>query len=175
MSTTLVPFRTRMFPGLFEEFDRDLSRILRRESEEFLNGRGFSPSLNLAETETTYLVSMDLPGMAVEDIDIEVKGNDLCISGERRANPDVAIPVKAPEPASDAEPDSAETAEVAVAGNDDQRWHRVESSFGNFRRVIRLREAVDPAGVEAEYLNGVLRVTVPKAEAARPHRIEIRC
>lgn len=175
MSTTLVPFRTRMFPGLFEEFDRDLSRMLGRESEESLNGRWFRPSLNLAETETTYLVSIDLPGMAVEDIDIEVKGNDLCISGERREYAAAAMPVNTLELASDIEPDSAETAQVADAECNNHKWHCVESSFGTFRRVIRLREAVDPAGVEAEYLNGVLQVTVPKAESARPHRIEIRC
>ena len=149
--------------------------MLGREPEASLNGQ-FRPNLNLAETETSYMVSMDLPGMSVEDIDIEVKGNELSISGERRENIS-SVPENATEPVGDADPVSENTEEGTgeAADFDDRRWHRVESSFGLFRRVIRLREAVDPTGVEAEYLNGVLRVSVPKVEAARPHRIEIRC
>jgi HSP20 family protein len=54
-------------------------------------------------------------------------------------------------------------------------YHRIESMYGPFRRIVRLGDAVDSERVDAEYKEGVLRITVPKAESAKPHRIEIRC
>ena len=105
------------------------------------------PHVNLSETENAYLVAVDLPGMTRDEINVEVVQGDLWITGERRQ-------------------ESEESGKT---------FHRVECAYGTFRRMIRLGDAVDSARVDAEYKEGVLRITVPKAEAAKPHRIEIRC
>jgi HSP20 family protein len=104
------------------------------------------PHVNLAETENEYLVAVDLPGMTRDEINVEFVQGDLWITGERRQ-------------------ESEESGKT---------YHRVECSYGTFRRMVRLGDAVDGERVDAEYKEGVLRITVPKAEAAKPHRIEIR-
>jgi HSP20 family protein len=148
MSTTLVPFTRSRLPDLFGDFDRDLNRLMGFFNEPNGNAEmtAWSPRVNLAETENEYLVTVDLPGLDRDDIHVEMKQGDLWITGERKH-------------------------EVEQSG---QNWHRMESSFGSFRRMIRLGEHVDSSHINAEYKDGVLRITVPKVEAAKPHRIEVR-
>jgi HSP20 family protein len=105
----------------------------------------WNPAIDLAETEEEIVLTADLPGMAEEDIEIEVKDGVLAVSGERR--------------------DERERGEAG--------YRRVERSFGRFSRAIRLPRGTDPERVSASFENGVLEVRVAKPELAKAHRVQI--
>lgn len=136
------------FPNLFEDVRSEIGELFSR----FAGWDGgqaagwFSPSANLAETEKAYEVSLDLPGMKAEDVQIELKDGQLWISGQRKSEQE----------------DQGKT------------WHRVERTYGQFRRVVVLGHDVDADRVEASYKDGVLLVTVPKVPEVQARRIEIK-
>jgi HSP20 family protein len=103
------------------------------------------PALNVWEDEDKFIAEAELPGLRNEDIEISVMGGTLTLKGERKA--------------------------AAPAGG---VWHRRERVFGPFVRVVELGRPVDPEGVVASFQHGVLTVTLPKAAAAKPRRIEVR-
>lgn len=109
-------------------------------------GAGTFPALNVWEDEEAYHVESELPGLALEDIEILVNGgNQLTVKGERK-EPEVQ----------------------------DATWHRRERGFGRFARALELPGQVDPDRVEARFRDGVLRVDLPKAEQAKARRIEVK-
>ena len=145
MSRSLVRWN-QFAPSLFEDVGREMNRVLQHFGDwEGQNGY-FAPSINVAETEKTYEVSVDLPGMKAEDFNLEFKDGQLWISGERKH----------------------ETEEKG------KTYHRVERSYGQFRRVITLGTDIDADHVDAEYKDGVLNVRVPKAQAVLPKRIQVK-
>ena len=90
--------------------------------------------------------SAEMPGVSVKDIDININGNELTISGQRN---------------SDEIPEGA-------------HYLRRERNFGKFARTIQLPFTVDPEKVEANFKDGVLTITLPKAEAEKPKKISIK-
>jgi HSP20 family protein len=106
----------------------------------------FAPALDVEETEDGFTLFVELPGVAPENVDLTLEENVLTISGERAFYDE-------------------RTAES---------FRRVERSFGRFHRAIRLPDRVNGAGVEADYHDGLLTIRVPKAEEAKPRRIEVR-
>ena len=106
----------------------------------------FAPRTNVAETPTSYEISLDLPGMQTEAFNIELHEGRLSVTGER-------------------------TREKVEEG---KTFHRVERQYGKFRRTFTLGQDVDADGVEAEYSDGVLNVTVPKTAKAQPTRIQVK-
>ena len=108
----------------------------------------FIAPVDVAETEEGFEVQVDLPGMKIEDIDINVTGQDLVIKGERKA-------------------------EAVEAGGKNRQWLRGERRFGQFYRAFTLGLPIDPTGVKASYKHGVLTVFVPKAEETKPRQIKI--
>jgi HSP20 family protein len=145
---TLVTFETRL-AGLFGNSEHAFNGARAGPSNGGENAEMtvWLPHANLAETESEYLVAVDLPGMTRDEINVEFVQGDLWISGERRQEPEES----------------------------GKNYHRIECTYGTFRRMVRLGDSVDSERVDAEYKDGVLRITVPKAEAAKPHRIEVRC
>jgi len=107
------------------------------------------PALDVYETEGAYVAELDLPGVHPENVDISFEQGTLSIRGTR------APTVKTPE-------------------KGELRVFSAERVSGSFVRSVRLPEYVDGEQIEAEYTNGVLTVTIPKAAAARPRRITIR-
>ena len=105
---------------------------------------GFSPALDVWSDAEGLTLEVELPGLAIEDIELSVHEGVLSLSGERKA----------------------ETAENATE-------HRRERLHGRFERRLRLPFEVDATAVQATLSRGVLRVRLPKAEAARPRRIEV--
>jgi len=105
----------------------------------------FSPRLDVVENEGELLVSAELPGLDEKDFAIEVHGNVLALKGEKKA----------------------EHAERKGA------WHWTERSYGAFRRVIELPVDVDANKASAAFKNGVLTVTLPKAESAKVRHIQV--
>jgi HSP20 family protein len=146
MTRALSPW-THWTPVLFEDLGKEMNRLMNHFSDtENGESRLFAPRIDIAETDTSYEVSLDLPGMKTDDFNIEFKDGQLWISGERKQ----------------------ETAEKG------KTYHRVERSYGQFRRVITLGTDVDAENVEATYREGVLNLHVPKVAAVQPRRINVK-
>ena len=107
---------------------------------------GVFPTINLTEDKDTYYIRAELPGIDSNDLDIQATGRSLSISGERK------IP----------------------AEGKDVKYHRREREAGKFSRAISLPGDVDSEKIEASLTHGVLKICVPKAEAAKPKQISIR-
>jgi len=105
---------------------------------------GWSPALDLYESGDQFVAVVELPGMRKEDIDISLHDGTLTIGGERKR-----------------ESNNSETAQ------------RTERYVGTFRRSILLPTRVDPSKVAATYEDGILKVTLPKAEEAKPKQIQV--
>lgn len=104
-----------------------------------------SPPLDLSETDSAIRIGVDVPGLDPQDIDIQVNGNHVTISGERK----------------ECQEEQGET------------FHRTERRVGAFSRSVWLPCAIDESKVDAQYRNGVLHITLPKAEEAKSKRIEV--
>jgi HSP20 family protein len=106
---------------------------------------GWSPEVDIEETDDNYELHVELPGVKPDDIAVDVEGDLLTVSGERRFYEE----------------------------KEEEGFHRIERRFGAFRRVVRLPGELDPDLVVARYSDGVLTVTVPKAAETRPYRVQI--
>ena len=106
---------------------------------------GVFPLINLTEDKDNYYVRAELPGVKGEEIDIQVTGKNLAISGERRI----------------------------VAEKENARYHRREREAGTFSRMIGLPGEIDADKVEANLENGILTIVVAKAEIAKPKQISV--
>ena len=131
----------------------DLFRDLRSVEDEFdkIAGRAFSrdtwvPALDVRESQDRFDVTVDLPGLDPDDVNVTFEDGMLSISGKREFSAE----------------DRGET------------WHRIERSFGTFARSMRLPQTADTERIEATFDKGVLTVSVPKTEQAKPRTIEVR-
>ena len=106
----------------------------------------FSPSLDVLERDGKLHVRVDAPGVAKDDLHVQVEGGKLTISGERAAE---------------------------ETHDGDRFWH-FERSFGAFRRTLTLPRGVDESSVEASYNDGVLEVVIDLPRKPEPTRVEIR-
>jgi HSP20 family protein len=135
--------------GRFNDFQDEIDRLFGAPlaalagTSEALNG--WAPALDVYEDKDNYVVKTELPGMKREDIQVSFHEGSLSISGERK-----------PE-----------------TKHKDAELHRAERSFGRFERVLTLPTAVASDKVSAQYKDGVLTVTLPKTEAAKPKQIDV--
>ena len=106
---------------------------------------GWSPALDLYESGDHFEAVVELPGMRKEDIDISLHDGTLTISGERKRE----------------------------SKNNGETAQRTERNVGTFRRSIALPTRVDASKVSATYQDGILKVTLPKAEEAKPKQIQV--
>lgn len=125
-------------------FDRELDRLVKRNGNRF-----FVPSLDVVERPDAYMVSAELPGVDPASVEIAFEANTLTLRG-----------VKEPS--------------LKPQDGEELRVYTAERLSGSFERAVRLPEYVEGDKIEATYAHGVLTITVPKAEAARPRKIEIR-
>jgi HSP20 family protein len=125
----------------------DMNRLFERFGAEGQRqgSRPWMPALDIAEQDDHFLVHCDLPGMAEDDVSIEVEDRTLRISGERRAEHDTSK----------------------------DGYRRVERAYGRFERVLTLPEGVDAEAITASFDKGVLTLSVPKPEQVKPRRIQI--
>ena len=105
----------------------------------------WAPALDVRENKDNFVIRTELPGLKREEIDVTLQDDTLVISGERQAEK------------------TAEGVEV----------HRQERYYGKFQRALALPELVAADKVKAEYKDGVLTVTLPKTEAAKPRKIDV--
>ena len=106
----------------------------------------WAPALDIFERKDAYVVTVELPGVQADDLQITLEGGLLTIQGERHVPQDAA----------------------------DQHFHRVERRYGAFRRSITLPAHAMAEGIQASFEDGVLQILVPKAEEAKPKRIQVR-
>ena len=106
----------------------------------------WAPALDISERKDAYLVTVELPGVEADDLDITMEDGLLTIQGERHFAHD----------------------------SSEQQFHRVERRYGAFRRSITLPAQVQAEQIEASFDNGVLQILVPKMEEAKPKRIQVR-
>ncbi len=148
MLRELMPIMERppLFRNSLARFEREMENLMGGMVGRSGDWEGLEPRMNLAETEKEFEVTAELPGLKPEEVKVEVKNRELWISGERKE-------------------------EKEEKG---KTWHRMERRYGEFRRVMPLPAAVDEAKVEAKVENGVLKVVLPKTEAAKPRHIEVK-
>lgn len=127
----------------FRLFDSLLNQDL-SPSEEVSN-RTWMPPVDIQETEDAYRLTAELPGLTKDDISITLENNVLRLSGERKFEKDVKK----------------------------ESYHRIERTYGTFTRAFTLPSQVNSEKVQAAFENGLLTITVPKAEQAKPRRITI--
>jgi HSP20 family protein len=151
MAITRYQFRN---PGVapWRELEDVSSRLARffEDSPFRAQGEGggtWIPSVNVAETKESLVLTAELPGMREEDVSVELENNVLTISGEK--------------------------AEERTEGDDERRYHVWERSYGSFRRSFTLPRTVKADDITARFENGVLSIDLPKAAEAKGRKIEI--
>lgn len=110
------------------------------------NVGAFSPAIDVHEDENQYTITADLPGVKKEDLTLTVIDNVVTIKGERKQ----------------------------AAEKKEKGYHRIERSYGSFSRGFQIPGGVDADKVEAKFEHGVLSISLPKPEAAKPRNIEVK-
>lgn len=127
---------------------RAMDEALGGEMAEGGNGQVWVPALDAWETEHAFTVQLDLPGVTPESVDLSFDRNVLTVRGTRPS----ALPPR---------------------DKEERRVFFAERAYGTFARSLRFPQFVEADKIEAAYNNGVLTITVPKAEAAKPRKIAI--
>jgi HSP20 family protein len=107
--------------------------------------RPWTPNVDIKETENEIVLHADVPGVDEKDIDIKLEDGTLTLKGDRKF-------------------------EQEKKG---EGYHRIERGYGSFVRCFSVPDSVDPEHVKAAYKNGVLTVTLPKKEVAKPRSIKV--
>ena len=150
--TWLTPWRRQStLPAEFSLFDQWM--------RDWVDGNGRQtalletphvPRADVHETDKDYVVTLELPGMTENEVDVRLVGNELVISGERKQKEEKK--------------------------DQEKHWHRVETVYGAFERRFELPMEVrkDPESVEATFSKGLLEVRIPKAEVRPAARIPVK-
>ncbi len=119
--------------------------LSRSRAEEGITASTWSPAVDTYETPETIIMTADLPGLSREDIEIQIRDNTLTLRGERRFAKDMQ----------------------------QENYLRIERAYGAFQRNFTLPATVQQEKVRAIFRDGVLELTLPKAEEAKPKKIAI--
>ncbi len=147
MRTTTTLNRWEPFRGaatLQEQVNRLFGNVLEHSGEES-NLTSWAPAVDIYETEHELVVKADLPDIDPKDLDIRVENNILTIRGERKFEKKV----------------------------NEENYLRVERAYGSFSRSFSLANTVNSEAIKADYQSGVLTLTVPKREEAKPKQIKV--
>jgi HSP20 family protein len=151
----LAPIKTREAFALepFTTFRQRMNRMfqdafspLALPAEEVLTFGDWTPSCDIFETANEIVVKAELPSVKKEDLKINIEGNLLEISGERKFEEETKR----------------------------ENYYRIERNYGQFLRSFTLPTSVDPTKIVAEFKDGLLRVTLPKHETAKPKQIDVK-
>jgi len=140
------------FPSDVLDMQREINKMFEsffRSSlpdESPLIAGGWSPATDIVEHEDNLVVNVELPGMRKEDVKITMQDNTLMIRGEKKE-------------------------ERESKGSS---YHRVERSYGSFQRSFALPSTVKAESIEAMFKDGILSVTLPKSEEAKPKQIDVK-
>ena len=122
-----------------------LDQVLDRFANQPAGSRPWGPAVDIVENDKELLLSADLPGVKLEDVEVKIEDGTLTLSGSRKFE------------------------------NEDNKngYHRIERSYGAFHRAFSLPDSVDATKVAAAFDNGVLKVTLPKKELAQPRTVKV--
>jgi HSP20 family protein len=123
-------------------FGRPLARM---EPNEMFTMADWTPSADISETDTAYLIKAEIPGVNKEDVKVTIENGMLTIQGERKMEKE----------------------------EKDKKFHRIERSYGSFMRSFRVPDDADESAVKAEFKDGVLNVTLTKSAKAKPKAINV--
>lgn len=132
----------------FKPFYRDVDRLINEfgfEPQEAIEQATWSPKVDVYETEESYVLKAELPGLKKEEIQIDLNDNTLTLKGEKKFDEKV----------------------------EKENYVRVESSYGAFVRSFTLSDNVNAENISANYKDGILEVTLPKKEEAKPKEIKV--
>ncbi len=124
-----------------DRFDRLIERAFGRERQ-----APWMPAMDVYETDDRLVVTVELPGMKPEDVEVSVEDSTLTVSGKREFSSEV----------------------------EEESFHRIERRYGSFSRAVSLPPQVDTGKVDARFAEGVLTVEVPKLEKAKPTKIQVK-
>jgi HSP20 family protein len=145
MRATLTQFQPFRSTQLQDQINRLFNEAFDRSSDE-ANLTPWAPAVDIFETEQELVVKADLPDIKPEELDIRVENNILTIRGERKFEKKV----------------------------DESNYLRVERSYGSFSRSFSLANTVNTEAIKADYKNGVLTLSIPKREEAKPKQIKVQ-
>ncbi len=134
-----APWRIRRINNPFDTFFNELAPFDRNEGI-------FNPNLDVSENDNAYTVSIELPGLDEEAINVSLEKNVLTISGEKK----------------DETEDKGEN------------YHRIERRYGSFKRSVALPAAIEADNIDATFKNGVLTVVLPKSAEAQAKKIAVK-
>jgi HSP20 family protein len=138
------PFRE--MAALQDRVNRAFGDLSRRYDDDLTVRGTWTPSVDIYESANHSLVlKAELPDVAKEDIDLRVENNTLTISGTKTMDKEVK----------------------------EEQYHRIERAYGSFSRTFTLPPTVDAGKIGAEFKNGVLTVTLPLREEAKPRQIQV--
>ena len=129
---------------------REYVRLLKEafspmSGETEVSTRAWAPPVDIYETEDAIVLKAELPGIDPKDVEVRVEDNTLYLKGERKYEKEV----------------------------NEQNYHRIERSYGSFARSFSLPNSISAEKVKAEYKDGLLTLTMPKREEAKPKTIKI--
>ncbi len=124
---------------------RSFQDAVNRMLSEPRSARPWTPAVDILETENELVIKADLPAVDMKDIHVDIENGTLSLKGERKFE----------------------------AGEEGVGYHRIERSFGSFARYFDLPDTVEADKVKADYKAGVLTVTLPKKEIAKPRSIKV--
>jgi len=112
--------------------------------EEIVQGT-WVPAVDIFETNEAIVIKAELPGITSQDISVEVKDNTLTLKGEKKFEKEVK----------------------------EENYHRVERSYGSFQRAFTLPGTIHQEKVKAKFKDGILEITLPKVEEAKPKQVKV--
>jgi HSP20 family protein len=127
-------------------FDRAFSDFLAPVNDDAVSTRRWMPPVDIRESGDALMLSVDLPGVKKEDVQITLENNVLTVGGERKFEKDV----------------------------EEENYHRIERAYGSFARSFTVPGNLRHDQIQASFENGVLTVTLPKADEAKPRKIDIK-
>ncbi|MBN1959194.1 MAG: Hsp20/alpha crystallin family protein [Desulfuromonadales bacterium] len=138
------PFRE--MEEMLDPYSRSLDWPFRGGRNLNTKGADWAPRVDISETDAEFCIKADVPGIKREDVKINIEDHILTISGENKR-------------------------EKEEKG---EKFHRVERYYGSFQRSFTLPENVDEEKIDAGFKDGLLTLTIPKTEAAKPKSIEVK-
>ncbi len=133
----------------FRSLQRDINSIFDSMFSEYqTNGHShaWAPLVDVAETPEAFIIKAELPGVTAEDVKINLQNNVLTLYGQKQEE----------------------------EKQEDKNYYRMERTYGSFERSFNFPTMIDSAEITAEYKDGILTITLLKAEEARPRQIEIK-
>lgn len=140
------------WPGDFFGMQREINRVFDSflrggiQADEAFASSYWSPAVDIAEHENEFVMKIELPGVSMDDVKISLESNILTIKGEKKQEKE----------------------------EKNKNFHSVERSYGSFQRSFTLPATVKSDKIDAFFKDGILSITLPKAEEAKPKQIEVK-